>query len=114
MALFASQSFCVIVEYILKRRNWVEYISRNLIIVVGLHIMVGKFIKLVTLYVFNLPLSIIKLCLEAGMELPNINGKDSLKNIDFNQIFMLINAGVVGKLVEIESADGDIISITVE
>lgn len=58
MALFASQSFCVIVEYILKRRNWVEYISRNLIIVVGLHIMVGKFIKLVTLYVFNLPLSI--------------------------------------------------------
>ena len=62
----------------------------------------------------NLPLSIIKLCLEAGMELPNINGKDSLKNIDFNQIFMLINAGVIGKLVEVESADGDIISITVE
>ena len=63
---------------------------------------------------FNLPLSIIKLCLEAGMELPNINGKDSLKNIDFNQIFMLINAGVIGKLVEVESADGDTVSITVE
>ena len=62
----------------------------------------------------NLPLSIIKLCLEAGMELPNINGKDSLKNIDFNQIFMLINAGVIGKLVEVESTDGDKISITVE
>jgi transcriptional regulator with XRE-family HTH domain len=62
----------------------------------------------------NLPLSIIKLCLEAGMELPNINGKDSLKNIDFNQIFMLINAGVIGKLVEVESADGDTVSITVE
>ena len=48
------------------------------------------------------------------MELPNINGKDSLKNIDFNQVFMLINAGVIGKLVEVESADGDIVSITVE
>jgi cytidyltransferase-like protein len=62
----------------------------------------------------NIPLSIIKLCIDAGMELPNINGKDSLKNIDFNQVFMLINAGVIGKLVEVESADGDTISITVE
>ena len=40
--------------------------------------------------------------------------KSFLKNIDFNQIFMLINAGVIGKLVEVESADGDIVSITVE
>ena len=62
----------------------------------------------------NLPLAIIKLCIDAGMELPNINGMDSLKNIDFNQIFMLIDAGVIGKLVEVESADGDTISITVE
>ena len=62
----------------------------------------------------NIPLSIIKICLESGMDLPNINGKDSLKNIDFNQIFMMIEAGVIGKLVEIESADGDTVSITVE
>ena len=62
----------------------------------------------------NLPLAIIKVCLDAGMELPNINGKDTLKNIDFNQIFMLIEAGVIGKLVEVESSDGDIVSITVE
>ena len=62
----------------------------------------------------NLPLAIIKLCIDAGMELPNINGMDSLKNIDFNQIFMLIDAGVIGKLVEVESADGDTVSITVE
>lgn len=62
----------------------------------------------------NLPLSLVKICLDAGMELPNINGKDAFKNIDFNQIFMMIEAGVIGKLVEIESADGDTISITVE
>lgn len=62
----------------------------------------------------NLPLAIIKLCIETGMELPKINGKDSFKNIDFNRIFMLIDAGVIGKLVEVESADGDTISITVE
>ena len=62
----------------------------------------------------NIPLVIIKLCIDSGMELPNINGKNSLKNIDFNQVFMLINAGVIGKLVEVESVDGDTISITVE
>ncbi len=62
----------------------------------------------------NLPVSIIKLFLEAGMELPNVNGKNSLKNIDFSQVFMMIDAGVVGKLVEVESADGDTVSITVE
>ena len=62
----------------------------------------------------NIPLAIIKLCVEAGVELPNISGKDSLKNIDFNQVFMLINAGVIGNLVEVESADGDTVSITVE
>lgn len=62
----------------------------------------------------NIPVSIIKICLEAGAELPSINGQDFLKNIDFNQVFMLIEAGVVGKLVEIESADGDTVYITVE
>ena len=62
----------------------------------------------------NLPLSIIKLCLDAGMDLPKINGKESLKNIDFNQIFMMIEAGIIGKLVEIESAEDDTVSITVE
>ncbi|MBR2441844.1 MAG: helix-turn-helix transcriptional regulator [Clostridia bacterium] len=62
----------------------------------------------------NLPVSIIKVCLETGMKLPNINGKDSLKNIDFNQIFTMLEAGIIGKLVEVESADGDTVSITVE
>ena len=62
----------------------------------------------------NLPLSIVKLFLDSGMELTCISGKGSLKNIDFNQIFMMIEAGVIGKLVEIKSADGDTISIAVE
>lgn len=62
----------------------------------------------------NLPLSIIRLCIDTGVKLPDINGKDSLKNIDFNQIFAMIEAGVIGKLVEIESADGDTVSISVE
>ena len=62
----------------------------------------------------NFPLSIIKLCIDSNLELPNINGINFLKNIDFNQIFMMIDAGVIGKLIEIESTDGDIISISAE
>ena len=58
IALLASQSFAVILEHIFSRRNWIEYISRNLIIIVGLHIMVGKLLKFITLYIFNIPLSV--------------------------------------------------------
>lgn len=62
----------------------------------------------------NLPISLIKLCIESGMDLPQINGKNSLNNIDFNQVFMLIEAGVIGELISVESADGDTVSILVE
>lgn len=62
----------------------------------------------------NLPISLIKLCIESGMDLPQINGKNTLNNIDFNQIFMLIEAVVVGELISVESADGDTVSILVE
>ena len=62
----------------------------------------------------NIPISLIKICLDAGLDLPKVNGKDTLKNIDFNQIFLLIEAGVIGRLIEIESADGDTIYVTVE
>ena len=62
----------------------------------------------------NIPVAVIKLCLKAGTELPNISGKDFLKNIDFNQIFMMVEAGGIGKLVEVESSEGDQVSIFVE
>ena len=38
----------------------------------------------------------------------------SLSEIDFEQILSLVHEGVVGKLVEIESKDGDIVEIWVE
>ncbi len=58
VGLLAFQSACVVIEHIFKRRSWIEYISKNLIVIVGLHIMIGKFVKLITLYIFDLPLSI--------------------------------------------------------
>lgn len=62
----------------------------------------------------NIPIALIKVCLESGMDLPQINGKNTLSSIDFNQVFMLIESGVVGELISIESGDGDIVTILVE
>ena len=62
----------------------------------------------------NLPMAIIKVGLEIGMNMPQVGGKEALKDIDFEQILMLVEQGVVGKLVEVESSDGDIVEIFVE
>ena len=75
---------------------------------VNIHSIKGDKVKV------NLPLALVNAFLESGVELPQINGKDVLNNIDFKQIFALIEQGVVGKLVEIESADGDVVEIWVE
>lgn len=61
----------------------------------------------------NLPLSIVKLALDAGVS-PKVNGKDILKDVDFEEIFRLIEQGVSGKLVEITSKNGDLVEIYVE
>jgi len=62
----------------------------------------------------NLPMAIIKVGLEIGMNMPQVGGKEALKDIDFEQILMLVEQGVVGKLVEVESSDGDLVEIFVE
>lgn len=60
----------------------------------------------------NLPLPLIKVGLEMGMSLPQVG--DSLKGIDVAQLLSMVDAGVVGKLVEVESSDGTTVEIFVE
>lgn len=62
----------------------------------------------------NLPLQIIEACFEMGLEMPEINGTNALKNIDIGKILELVKKGTIGNLVEVESADGDIVQIFVE
>ncbi len=65
----------------------------------------------------NLPLSIIVAALNAGVSIPQVSGNknnDILKDIDFREIIHLVEQGVIGKLVEVESADGDIVEVVVE
>lgn len=62
----------------------------------------------------NIPMALVKVCVDSGMELPQVNGKVNLNGIDFKKIFELVEQGVIGELVQIESADGDTVSIIIE
>ena len=63
----------------------------------------------------NLPMSLVKVCLEMGVEItPQMTGIEGMKNLDLNKIMDLAERGLIGKLVEIESADGDIVENVVE
>lgn len=63
----------------------------------------------------NLPIAAVKLLLASSLPfMTSKNGEDLMKNIDFDYIFQLVDKGVIGTLVEVESEDGDLITISVE
>ena len=62
----------------------------------------------------NLPMVLVQVALDIGMDMPQFNGKDALKNIDLAQIVMLVQQGAIGCIMEVESGDGDIVRIFVE
>lgn len=62
----------------------------------------------------NLPIALVKIAYDIGMQLPEVSGNTALKDLDFEKIIALVDRGVIGKLVEVESADGDIVDVTVE
>lgn len=62
----------------------------------------------------NLPLLVIKVLVENNSNTNIISGNESLKNIDFASLLSLAEQGVIGEIVNIKSADGDIIKIVVE
>ena len=65
----------------------------------------------------NLPMALVKLCMEIGMDVvPNMSGDNAemLRSIDMKKVVEMVEKGLVGKLVEIESAEGDTIEVVVE
>lgn len=62
----------------------------------------------------NLPMALVQLAMEMGMEMPLVSGNDALKDIDWAQVIELVRHGAMGNLIEVESADGDIVRIFVE
>ena len=64
----------------------------------------------------NLPMTLVKVAMEMGVEIiPNYTGNaEALQGVDFSKIIDLVERGVVGKLVEVESAEGDTVEVVVE
>ena len=62
----------------------------------------------------NLPLGLVQVAIETGMEMPQITGSDTLKSIDLRKIMEMVSHGAVGNLVEVDSGDGDTVRIFVE
>lgn len=62
----------------------------------------------------NIPLALAKVFVTSGeISFPQVDGKDVLSKIDFKHLFELVEQGVVGKLVDIES-EGNVVEIWVE
>ena len=62
----------------------------------------------------NLPLALVEVAMEIGMEMPQVNGNEALKGIDLKKVLEMVRLGFVGNLVEVDSAEGDKIRIFVE
>ena len=62
----------------------------------------------------NVPIALVKAALEIGMEMPQVNGHMPLDKINLEQIIQMVDQGVIGKIVEVETSDGDTVEIFVE
>lgn len=62
----------------------------------------------------NLPMQLVKVALEIGSKIPQIANNEHLKNIDFEEVISIVESGVIGQLVEVESADGEMVQVVVE
>lgn len=62
----------------------------------------------------NLPMPLVKIALEVGMELTPSLDANTISKIDLAKIMDLAERGVIGKLFEVESAGGDCVEVVVE
>lgn len=65
----------------------------------------------------NLPMTLVKLCMEIGVDVvPNMTGENAemIRSLDMKKLVEMVEIGLIGKLVEIETADGDTIEVVVE
>ena len=62
----------------------------------------------------NIPMALLLVALETGVDLSQVSGNRALKSIDLEQIVNLVHYGVMGNLMEFESGEGDIVRVFVE
>ena len=62
----------------------------------------------------SVPMALVRVAIEMGMQLPQITSKEALKGIDINSVFRMVENGVIGKLMEVETGDGTTVTSLVE
>ena len=62
----------------------------------------------------NLPVALVRVCLETGIQPTVTSGNSAIAHLDFNRIFELVEQGIVGELINIDSDDGSNVRIFVE
>ena len=62
----------------------------------------------------NLPIPLVKTALEIGLSLPQLTGNSYLENIDLEKVLLLVDRGLIGKIVEVNTADGVTVQIVVD
>lgn len=61
----------------------------------------------------NIPMALVQVALDMGMELPQLSGNNALKNLDLAQLMNMVRQGAIGNLLEVES-DSEVVRIFVE
>lgn len=66
----------------------------------------------------NFPLALVKICLDSGLTAPEVSGNSkissAMNSIDWKQIYSMVEQGLIGEIITIDSADGDTVRIVVE
>ena len=62
----------------------------------------------------QLPMALMKIAIDSGMSMPEVSGKVDLTQFDWKQILDLVEQGVIGEIVKVDTAEGDQVSIIIE
>lgn len=62
----------------------------------------------------NLPLAFVKVVQEMDLDISQLTDNKAVANLDLSMIMQLIESGIIGKIVEVDSAEGDHVEVIVE
>lgn len=62
----------------------------------------------------NLPMALVQVAVDSGIQVSAFTGNSAMDSIDLRKILELVSQGVIGNLVEVESAEGESVRIFVE
>lgn len=62
----------------------------------------------------NLPLALVKMINDMGLDISQMTDNAAIQKLDLGMIMRLIESGIIGKIVEVDTAEGDHVDVIVE